>query len=73
VLGIDHLAKPDRNDGRIAAERPASMPWLSIGSSWKKFITSLRAWQSIQSIEARTRAGADDRGILRGLVESDDR
>ena len=50
------------------------MPWPSIGSNRKKFITSLRAWHSIQSIDGSIASCAQMIAeILRSLVKADDR
>ncbi len=52
VLRADDLAEPDRYDGRVPLRaEPTSIPWPATGSNGKKFMTSLRDWQSIQSID----------------------
>ena len=51
ILRHDHVAEADRHDGRVAAGRTDIDAVAFNGSKSKKFITSLRAWQSIQSTD----------------------
>src|SRR5258708_10943784 len=74
VLGIDHLAKPDRNDGRIAAER-AGVDAVAFDRIELEEIHYVLAGLAVDPVDRRLDCELVQMiaGILRGLVESDDR